>query len=45
MAAVIGKIDQFNESSESWTCYKERLEKYFVANDVTEQIRKTWFVY
>lgn len=34
MEAEIGKIDQFNESSETRTGSKERLEQCFVANDI-----------
>lgn len=30
----IGKIDIYEQSSESWTCYQERLDQYFVANEV-----------
>ena len=37
MAFQIGKIDCFEESSETWTCYKERLDQYFLANEVQDQ--------
>lgn len=34
MAFSIGKIDTFEPNEESWSCYKERLDQYFLANDV-----------
>ena len=34
MAAPIGKLDVFDDALENWTCYKERLDQYFAANDV-----------
>lgn len=30
----IGKVDVFEPGTESWTCYNERLDQYFVANEV-----------
>ncbi|XP_052791854.1 uncharacterized protein K02A2.6-like [Mya arenaria] len=36
MAFAIGKIDVF-EGNESWTCYKKRLEQYFIANEVSNE--------
>ena len=40
MAALIGKIEEFREGKEEWLQYIERLEHYFVANDVTTAARK-----
>ncbi len=40
MAALIGKINEFREGTEDWTHYVERLEHYFVANDVTTLTKK-----
>lgn len=37
MAIAIGKMDNFDEGSESWTCYEERLEQYFLANEVGDE--------
>jgi len=37
--ATYGKIGEFKESEESWTQYVERLEQYFVANEV-EDVKK-----
>ena len=34
--ATYGKIDEFKESEESWTQHVERLEQYFLANDVED---------
>ena len=31
-----GKIGKFRESEESWTQYVERLEQYFLANEVED---------
>ena len=32
--ATYGNIEEFDESGESWTQYAERLEQYFLANDI-----------
>ena len=34
--ATYGKISEFKESEESWTQYVERLEQYFLANEVED---------
>ena len=34
MAGFIGKIDAFEESTEDWSTYIERVDRYFIANDV-----------
>ncbi|XP_069109851.1 uncharacterized protein [Argopecten irradians] len=34
MAGRMGKIDNFDDSVESWKCYQERLEQFFKANEV-----------
>ena len=34
--ALIGNIGEFIDSQESWTQYTERLEQFFVANDIVE---------
>jgi len=34
---LFGKIGEFNDSSiESWTQYKERLDRYCIANDIDD---------
>lgn len=39
MAGYIGKIDPFDDSIETWTSYVERLEQYFKANKVENDIK------
>lgn len=36
MAFQIGKIDCFDGNVETWNCYKERLDQYFLANEVAD---------
>ncbi|XP_038063116.1 uncharacterized protein LOC119733818 [Patiria miniata] len=36
MAAVIGKVDEFDEGKETFTCYLERLDQFFIANDIKD---------
>ena len=38
-----GTIEEFDSATEDWTAYSERLEQYFVANDVDMQQRKEPF--
>ena len=38
--ATYGKIGEFKESEETWTQYVERLEQYFLANEVTDATKK-----
>ena len=37
MAGFIGKIGEFEESNEDWPTYVERVEQYFVANEVDNE--------
>lgn len=37
MASFIGKIDPYDEATEPWPCYKERLDQYFVVNEINDQ--------
>ena len=37
MARHVGKIDTFNESVEDWPTYVERVELYFIANDIPDE--------
>ena len=39
MAPLYGHIEEYNEEEE-WTQYVERLEHYFVANEVEEVAKK-----
>ena len=34
MTSSIGKLEAFDEICENWTAYVERVEQYFLANDV-----------
>lgn len=34
MAALIGKIDTYDETIEPWESYVERLDQYFLANEI-----------
>ena len=38
--ATYGKIGEFKESEESWTQYVERLEQYFLANEVDDVAKR-----
>ena len=40
MATTIGKPPEFDADKESWTCYAERLDLYFVANNIEDAERK-----
>ena len=40
MAAKHGHIAEFNGAHDDWNSYTERLDQYFVANDVTEAGKK-----
>lgn len=39
MAGRIGRIDTFDHGQESWDSYSERLEQYFICNDVKVEKR------
>ena len=38
--ALIGKIDEFQEGKEEWPQYIERLNLYFIANEITSEAKK-----
>ncbi|GFO29285.1 polyprotein [Plakobranchus ocellatus] len=40
MAGVIGSVQAFNEADDSWIAYTERLEHFFMANDITSEEKK-----
>ena len=40
MAALIGKIDEFDASKEEWPQYVERMEHFFVANSIEDAVKK-----
>ncbi|XP_063800090.1 interferon-inducible GTPase 5-like [Pseudophryne corroboree] len=37
MARYLGKIEEFDPASDDWLLYTERLEQYFIANDIDEK--------
>ena len=39
MAALLGKIEQFDPEQEEWPQYVERLEQFFEANDITGEAK------
>ena len=36
MAAIIEKVEEFDEGKETFTCYLERLDQFFIANDIKD---------
>ena len=40
VAGVIGVVAPFNDKEEEWIDYAERLEHYFIANDITDVAKK-----
>ena len=41
MAALLGKIDQFDPEQQEWPQYVERLDQFFEANDLTGDEKPT----
>ena len=39
--AVLGRIDSFDLKTDNITEYTERVEQYFIANDVTDEKKQT----
>lgn len=39
MAGYIGKIDTFENTTDDWNIYCERLEQYFETNDIKDEKR------
>ena len=37
MSPTIGKLESYDESTEDWESYVERIEEYFKANDVDDE--------
>ena len=40
MAALLGKIENFDPDQEEWPQYVERLEQFFEANDLTGESKE-----
>ena len=43
VAGVIGVVAPFNDEEEEWIDYAERLEHYFIANDITAVAKREQF--
>ena len=41
---TIGRIEPFEEQEGTWDQYQERLEQYFIANDVADDKRGKKFI-
>ena len=37
MAGKVGRISYFDESVELWSSYQERLEQFFLANEIKDE--------
>src|ERR1043165_307083 len=37
MAIAIGKIDSFDDNVEDWATYIERVEQFFITNDIVDE--------
>ena len=44
MATILGSIEQFNPKQDDWLEYVERLEQYFLANDISEKKQTAVFL-
>ena len=40
MAALLGKMEEFDASREEWTQYVERMDHFFAANGIDEAHKK-----
>lgn len=40
MATPVGNVGPYDSDSEDWTCYCERLEQFFVANDINDEDKR-----
>ena len=40
MAATFGKVEEFDYKKEEWSQYVERLQHFFVANDIVDAEKK-----
>ena len=38
--AVVGSVEKFDFENDNWLAYVERVEQYFVANDITTEEKK-----
>ncbi|KAK3791427.1 hypothetical protein RRG08_046579 [Elysia crispata] len=40
MASIIGSVSPFNETEDTWQAYAERLEHFFLANEIDSEAKK-----
>jgi len=40
MAATFGRVEEFDSKKEEWSQYMERLQHFFVANDIVDAEKK-----
>ena len=40
MAGLLGSVEPFERDTDDWTAYCERLQQYFVANDIKDDGKK-----
>ncbi len=40
MAALLGRLEDFDKSKEDWTQYAERMGHFFIANDIADAEKK-----
>ena len=40
MAQVLGQVGPYCEGKEDWACYVERLEQFFIADDIIDAPKK-----
>ena len=41
--AVVGSVEKFDFENDNWLAYVERVEQYFVANDITTEEKSEEF--
>ena len=39
--SLIGKVEIFNQGYDNWEEYYEMVEQYFIANEITEDAKRT----
>ena len=40
MASIIGSVSPFNETEDTWHAYAERLDHFFLANEIDSEAKK-----
>ncbi len=39
-SVIIGSVGEFNELSDTWNNYIQRLQQFFIANDIQDETKK-----